>query len=106
MRHGRAEEAHVITTVPQNANDEFDRRRRRYLIMMAGRVLCVIGAVATYHVSLWLAFGFVVAGGVLPWCAVLIANDRPPKRKVRRPPPTARAEEAALPSAPDRTVDG
>ena len=45
--------------------------------MMGTRALCVILAAVTYQVSIALAMVFVVAGVVLPWCAVLIANDRP-----------------------------
>ena len=46
----------------------------------------------------------------LPWAAVLIANDRPPKKKARRPAPVAARPQPAL--APDsadelerRTID-
>ena len=45
--------------------------------MMASRALCVIAAAMTYRFSIWLAMAFVVGGTVLPWCAVLIANDVP-----------------------------
>jgi hypothetical protein len=53
--------------------------------------------------------GFVVAGMVLPWCAVIIANDRPAKRRQGRL--THRHDlrsERALPPGDDdgRTVDG
>jgi hypothetical protein len=97
----------LITDAPVNPDDELDRRRRRYGIMMALRVLCVIGAALVYHASLWLALAFIVGGAVLPWCAVIIANDRPPKNRSRltmhrSPPP-----ERTLPAAEqDRTIDG
>ena len=98
----------MITTAPESQDDEFDRRRKRYAVMMALRALCVIGAAATYRVSMILALIFVVGGLVLPWCAVLIANDGPPRKKVARPAPAARNSERALPAGPsdDRTVDG
>ena len=70
----------AITSVAPSLNDQHDARRRKYLIMMGLRLLCVFLAVATYHLSLLLALFFIVGGAVLPWCAVLIANDRPPKR--------------------------
>lgn len=73
----------LITEAPVNADDEFDRRRKRYLAMMTLRALCIIGAASTFHLSGWLAAGFVAAAAVLPWAAVLIANDRPPKQEVR-----------------------
>jgi hypothetical protein len=50
---------------------------------MGVRSLCVIGAAATFHLSGWLAAGFVAAGMVLPWTAVLIANDRAPKQALQ-----------------------
>jgi hypothetical protein len=73
----------LITEAPVNSDDEFDRRRKRYLIMMTIRAGCIIGAASTFQLSGWLAAAFVAAALVLPWSAVLIANDRPPKRELR-----------------------
>jgi hypothetical protein len=73
----------LITEAPVNADDEFDRRRKRYLLMMTLRAACIIGAASTFSLSGWLAAGFVAAALVLPWSAVLIANDRPPKQELR-----------------------
>lgn len=64
-------------------DDEFDHRRKRYIITMTIRALCVVGAASTVNLSGWLAAAFVAGAMVLPWCAVLIANDRPPKQQVR-----------------------
>jgi hypothetical protein len=69
--------------------------------------LAVIAAACTYRYSLWLAMGFVVAGTVLPWCAVIIANDRPAKKRRPQPPYHAPVNlERALPPGDDRVVDG
>lgn len=73
----------LITEAPLSNDEQFDRRRRRYLITMGVRSLCVIGAAATFHVSGWLAAAFIAAGMVLPWTAVLIANDRAPKQALQ-----------------------
>lgn len=73
----------LITDARQSGDEEFDHRRKRYLIMMALRALCILGAASTFRFSGWLAAAFVVGGLVLPWTAVLIANDRPPKESVR-----------------------
>lgn len=73
----------LITDAPVNLDDEWTRRRNRYLIMMLLRALCVIGASVTYTFSGWIAAGFIVGGVVLPWTAVVMANDRPPKEGVR-----------------------
>jgi hypothetical protein len=98
----------LITTAPESPDDEYDRRRKKYAIMMSLRALAVIAAASTYRVSIWLAMAFIVAGTVLPWCAVIIANDRPAKK--RRPPLGDHRllnTERALPAGSDeRVVDG
>ncbi|MDQ2838211.1 MAG: DUF3099 domain-containing protein [Actinomycetota bacterium] len=73
----------LITEAPVNLDDEFDRRRKRYLLMMGIRAACIVGAATTVQFSGWLAALFVAAALVLPWAAVLIANDRPPKQEMR-----------------------
>jgi Flp pilus assembly protein TadB len=77
-RRQRPDAPVAITAVAPSLDDQHDARKRKYLIMMGLRVVCVIAAFATYSLSLWLALAFIVGGAVLPWCAVLIANDRPP----------------------------
>ena len=107
MRRTHPEQPVLITTAPESGDLEFDRRRKRYAIMMGLRALCVVGAALTYRVSLILALGFVVAGCVLPWCAVIIANDRPPKKRAERLEHGMTNDERALPSGSDeRVVDG
>src|SRR4051794_18570192 len=107
MRRSRSEAPVLITTASESNDDEFDRRRTKYAIMMALRAVCVIAAATTYRVSIWLALGFVVAGMILPWCAVIIANDRPVKRRQQV---TYRhdlhPERALTAGEDDRTVDG
>lgn len=107
MRHPRDDQPALITDAPESLDDEFDHRRKRYAIMMALRAVCIIAAAVTYRVSLLLAIGLIVGGAVLPWCAVLLANDRPPKsaRRLRRPP--GGSDERALPAgSDDRTIEG
>jgi hypothetical protein len=96
----------LITSAPESPDDEYSRRKRRYAIMMSLRALCVLGAALTYHVSGWVAAAFAIAGVVLPWCAVIIANDGPPKN--RRPRPVYQVPtERALPATPsDRVING
>ncbi len=108
MRRSHAEEPVLITTARESADDEYDRRRRKYAIMMSLRAVCVIAAASTYRVSVLLALAFVVGGMVLPWCAVIIANDRPAKKRARRLGYRHDLRpERALPSGrDDRTLDG
>jgi len=73
----------LITDAPVNLDDEWERRGKRYLITMLIRATCVLGAAATYTVSAWAAAAFVAGAVVLPWTAVVMANDRPPKEGVR-----------------------
>jgi Flp pilus assembly protein TadB len=107
MRRSQANQPVLITSAPESHDDEFDRRRKRYALMMGLRALCVIGAAVSYHLSMPVALLFVVGGIVLPWCAVLIANDRPAKKRARQLPPGGARTELALPAGTDeRVVDG
>jgi len=97
----------LITSAPESSADEYDRRRKKYAIMMSLRALAIIAAASTYRFSLWLAMAFVVAGTVLPWCAVIIANDGPAKkRRPRHPQPHVNPERALPAGDADRIVDG
>jgi hypothetical protein len=81
---------------------------------MGLRVSCLILGAVLISVKppllpLWLIL--CAAGMVLlPWAAVLIANDRPPKSKLQRPaPPAGKAQrqlqEHPQPEAEQRTID-
>jgi hypothetical protein len=107
MRRTRGEAPVLITTASESNDDEFDRRRTKYAILMGLRALAVIAAATTYRISIYLALGFVVAGMILPWCAVIIANDRPVKRRQQITYRPDLQTERALPAGTDdRTVDG
>jgi hypothetical protein len=106
MRRSRSDAPVVITTAPENVDAEYEHRRRRYALMMALRALCVIAAALTYRFSVLLALLFLVGGAVLPWCAVILANDRPPRKRVAQPFRGTPAERALPPGEDDRIVDG
>lgn len=108
MRRSHAPEPVLITSAHESGDDEYDRRRKKYAIMMTLRALCVLGAAFTYHVSIVLALAFVVGGMVLPWCAVIIANDGPAKKRAKQLAAHHGLQaERALPAGDDdRTVDG
>ena len=75
----------LITEAEPSLDDQLRSRRRKYTIMMSTRALCLVLA-AVFYQTWWLLAIFVAGGVVLPWAAVLIANDRPPKKaeKVNR----------------------
>ena len=106
MRRVHPSHPALITTAPESPDDEYDRRRKRYAIMMALRAACVLAAALTYRYSMILALVCLLAGAVLPWCAVIIANDRPPKRRIRMVGPIDNSERQLPPGPSDRTIDG
>jgi hypothetical protein len=107
MRRSSADQPAVITTVPISNNDEYDKRKKKYAIMMATRAVCIVLAASFYRVSVAAAVVFAIAGLILPWCAVIIANDGPAKKKHADLGHVARSAERALPpGTDDRVVDG
>jgi len=82
-RNGRNEPV-LITDAPEDPEKERRRREVRYVAMMITRGACLIGAALLVANRIWLwqvwASLCVVGAVVLPWLAVLIANDRPPKK--------------------------
>ncbi|HEX2131029.1 MAG TPA: DUF3099 domain-containing protein [Actinophytocola sp.] len=69
----------LITEAAPSYEEEFAARKRKYLTMMLLRVPCLILA-ALFHDTWWLALGFVLLSIPLPWIAVLVANDRAPRK--------------------------
>jgi hypothetical protein len=88
----------LITDAAPSPAAQHATRRRRYAVLMGGRLALLVLAAVTYPVSTWLAVGLLAASIPLPWMAVLIANDAPARRREdthRLPAPTAvRALEA------------
>ena len=73
----------VLITAAAPAYEEQHRARvRKYLTIMALRIPALILAAVAY--SVWenglLSLGIIVLSIPLPWIAVLIANDRPPRK--------------------------
>lgn len=77
----------LITDASRSQDDQLRSRQRRYILMMAIRAVCiVVGAilVGVRAPLLWLWLPLCAVGMVLiPWLAVLLANDRPPKEQHR-----------------------
>lgn len=101
----------VITEAEPSPAAQLRTRQIKYTVMMGIRAICLVVAAAVVGMDLPLAplwVGICIVGMVaLPWMAVLIANDRPPKKasrftsRVRRDTP----EPPALPTGEDRIVD-
>ena len=78
----------LITDADRSPDDQFRSRQIRYVTMMGMRAVClIVGAVLISArpplLPVWLVL--CAAGMVfLPWAAVLIANDRPPRSKAER----------------------
>ena len=70
----------LITGAAPSYKDQARARKRKYMIMMSLRVPCLILACVFIHIW-WLAVLFLVLSIPLPWVAVLIANDRPPRKQ-------------------------
>ena len=100
----RRPEPVLITEAQPSLAEQHHARKKRYAITMAIRAACVILAALTYHV-VWLMLMFAILGTVLPWVAVVMANDGPPKKRVdpnRYPPRPDRQLEAR----PTHVIDG
>ena len=96
VRHGQ--DPVLITEAQVSFDDEFAARKRRYSIIMACRIPCLVLAGVSYLAfgNAWIAVALIVASVPLPWVAVLIANDRLPQKagKVNR----YRPERSGLPA--------
>jgi len=75
----------LITDAARSYEEELRVRKRRYALMMGMRVPCMVLA-AVFYQTPWLAVSLLVLSIPLPWMAVLIANDRLPRKseKVNR----------------------
>lgn len=88
----------LITQAAPSLDEEFKARKKRYSIIMACRIPCLLLA-GLFGIGFNLplvAVAFIVLSVPLPWVAVLIANDRPPKKaeKANRYKRSAREVEA------------
>ncbi len=69
----------LITDAQQSYEDKLAVRKRRYGIMMGMRVPCLVVAAMLYNHPL-VAAGLILLSIPLPWMAVIIANDRLPRK--------------------------
>lgn len=103
----------LITGAERSQAEQLRSRQVRYVLMMSIRGVCLLVAAILVGVKaplLWLWLPLCLLGMVLiPWLAVILANDRPPKEQYRfRHKPTEADEipRQALPSTPPpKTID-
>ncbi|WP_017976145.1 DUF3099 domain-containing protein [Actinopolyspora halophila] len=70
----------LITEAEPSYDDQQAARRKKYALMMSLRIPCLIAAVMVYPIW-WLSLIIVAVSIPLPWIAVLVANDRPPRKR-------------------------
>src|SRR5450755_4157636 len=99
----RRGQATVITEAQPSYDDQLRGRRKRYMIMMSLRVPFLILATLLYQTP-WLALLIIGISIPLPWMAVLIANDRPARKRVKVMPGSIN-DELALPPGSREIVD-
>ena len=99
----------LITDAARSQGDQLRSREIRYVTMMGLRITClIIGAILISLrpplLPIWLVL--CAAGMVLlPWMAVLVANDRPARSKAERMTPHARRPPTQLTSESVENVE-
>ena len=87
----------LITRAALSYEEQHRQRVRKYLKLMAWRIPAFLAAAAAY--GMWhngvLSLAILALSIPLPWIAVLVANDRPPRRA---------EEPRRFPDAPQRTA--
>ncbi len=87
----------LITRAALSYEEQHRARVRKYLALMSRRIPAFLGAAIAY--GIWhnglLSLAILAVSIPLPWMAVLIANDRPPRRA---------EEPRRFPDAPEHTA--
>jgi hypothetical protein len=113
VRSDRKRPPVLITDAPEDPEKELRRREIRYVTMMLTRAGCLVVAAVLISLRpplwpLWIVV-CVIGAVLLPWLAVILANDRPPKSKAERAAANRRFHEATPPALPshdsDRVID-
>ena len=100
----RRPEAVLITEAEPSQAAQHAARKKRYALTMGVRIVFVVLA-ASFYQLVWLMLIFAVLGTVLPWFAVIMANDRPPKKRLVVNRYDARPDRV-LESRPARIIEG
>jgi hypothetical protein len=100
----RPAEPVLITEAALSRSEEHAARKKRYAITMGIRGVCIVLAAVFYQI-VWLMLLFAVLGAVLPWIAVVMANDGPPKKRLHVNRYDARPDRV-LETRPTRIIEG
>ncbi len=100
----RGPEPVLITEAQPSMAEQHAARKKRYAVTMGIRIVFIVLAASFYQV-VWLMLICAVLGTVLPWIAVIMANDRPPKKKLHVNRYDARPDRV-LESRPARIIEG
>lgn len=77
----------LITDAERSQEDQLRTRETRYVVMMSVRVICLVAGailVSARPPLLWLWLSLCAVGMIIiPWVAVVLANDRLPKERHR-----------------------
>ncbi|GAA4476915.1 DUF3099 domain-containing protein [Rhodococcus olei] len=97
----------LITDAAQSFDEQHRARVRKYSIMMGVRIPALVLAAIAYSAwgSAWISLLIIGASIPLPWIAVLVANDRPPRR-ADEPRRYDHRPTTAIESAEHRTIEG
>src|SRR5215472_14738359 len=99
----------VITDAPEDPERELRHREIRYVTMMLLRVVCLVGAAVLVAQKpplwgLWAAL-LAIAAIIIPWVAVVLANDGPPKKRAPVRPAPKVDEPQALEQREHKIID-
>ena len=94
----------LITEAELSMGEQHAMRVKRYAITMGVRIVFILLAAVFYKI-VWLMLIFAVLGTVLPWIAVVMANDGPPKKRVDPNRYTPRPDRQ-LEGRPTHVIDG
>ncbi|PRZ43648.1 Protein of unknown function (DUF3099) [Antricoccus suffuscus] len=107
----RRHQATLVTGAALSRDEELRSRKKRYVITMVMRIVLLVAAALLVKWSLWVALAVMVVGVFLPWVAVVMANDGPPKnsKKFRAMHPTTTNRQLESPGGaepPHKMIDG
>ncbi|AEF40208.1 DUF3099 domain-containing protein [Hoyosella subflava] len=110
---GKPSKPLLITGATESFEQQHRARVRKYTILMSFRIPALILAAIAYSVTGtgWVPLLIIALSIPLPWVAVLVANDRPPRRKGEPDRYDARRraikeEQRAIEQQKHETIDG